>query len=554
MALTIHFYKFNKKPNSTKLPDLQVETHYGCQGVLLDATSVTNPVITVQQVSGVNIREYNYVHIPSFNRYYFVSNITTSKNLWIVALSVDVLATYRADILASSQYVVRSSSQSDENYVDKMYLTKPFTVQSGNRSRVNFYDSGYVSRQLSDAIGQVFYFNYEGRVPSNAVCFGIVGKNGVGANYYVATETNFINFMTNVFALVPSDLGNMADGLKKLLLDLNQYILSVVRLPVMPHTDNLGIHLTTVDLGSYTLNCDCYSITPGLHKETYFLTDGITLPQHPNISTHAYYGLPPFTSYTLDMLPLGSVPLDTAKLYGMTDITVEWTLDYISGLAYFRVGKGTGTANAVNPVLFTDIAQVGVPIPLSQLKVDNQTGFGLSVANAMVNSGEAKVPEEGGIKSYNAGGYKVSFPLNDFGEQLGRAIRSTLTGTSMDEPQNSKSLDTFIGNFIGINKDTLNKAIDYAGSVLGDVYTKGSTGSYLNIACGLPSVRGFFIDQAETDNARFGSPLNAVKTLSTLSGFCVCENATIDVGASRSPLPVEIDGIINLLNRGIYLE
>ena len=555
MALTIHLYKFNKKLNSTKRPVFEQDTRYSCTGVLLDATSVTNPVITIEQKNNINITDYNYAHIPTFNRYYFISNITTINNLWTLALSVDVLATYKPDILYSSQYVVRSSSDSDDNFVDKMYMTKPFSAQSGNRSAVSYYDSGNVLRKLSNAVGQVFYFNYENRVPTNAVCFGIVGKNGVGANYYVCTETNFINFMTQVFTLVPSDMGNMADGLKKLLLDLNQYILSVVRIPVMPHTDNLGTHLTSVDLGSYNISCDCYSVTPGLHKETYMIS-GITLPTHPNIATHSYYALQPFSSYVLDMLPLGSVPLDASKLYGYTDVGVEWTLDYISGLAYFRVGRYTGLDNAINPVLFTDVAQVGIPIPLSQLKVDNRTGFGLSLASAFSDVAFNKpTVSDSGLKTYNVGGTKISFPLNDLGRALGSAIRGAFTGQSMfDVQRESKSLDTVIGNSLGINKDVLDKAVDYAASILGDVYTKGSTGSYLNIACGLPCVRAYFIDQADNDNARFGSPLNAVRTLTNLTGFCVCENATIDIDSSRSALPVEVEGITSLLNRGIYIE
>ena len=473
-------------------------------------------------------------------------------------MAVDVLATYKEDIRSSSQYVLRSASASDDNIVDKMYLTKPYSDSAGQRTGVTFYDTGYVERDLSNSTGQVFYFNYDGRMPINSVCFGIVGKNGVGVDYYVATEDNFIAFMTNVFALVPSDMGTMADGLKKLLLDLSQYIVSVVRLPVMPHTDNLGVQQTSVNLGSYTVNCDCYSINPNIHCETYRLVNDLNLPQHPKISTHAYYAMPPFSSYVLDCLPLGSIPLDAAKLYGRTSINVEWTIDYVSGLAYYKVGYVSSSYGYKVLPIFTDIVQVGIPIPLSQLKVDNLTGFGLSMVSGIAN-GTAFDTKETDVnantfKTYDVGKNKISFPWSDIGGVLGRAIRADVTGTSMNDVSNMKSLDHAIGNFIGINKDMVNKALDYTASLLGDVYTKGSTGSYLSILCGLPSIRAFFVDQADNDNTRYGSPLYAVRTLSSLSGFCLCQNATIEIGTTKHPLPVEVDGVINMLNSGIYLE
>ena len=559
MSLTIELYQCNKKPNSTAVPTNNPgDPFHIVSGVLLDGTSITNPVVTIEQNSTYDIRDYNYAKISVFNRYYFITNITTDKNLWILTMAVDVLATYKDDIRSSSQYVLRSASESDDNIVDKMYLTKPYSDNAGQRTGVTFYNSGYVERDLSNSTGQVFYFNYDGRMPINSVCFGIVGKNGVGVDYFVATEDKFIAFMTNVFALIPSDMGTMADGLKKLLLDLSQYIVSVIRLPVMPHTDNLGTHQTSVNLGSYTVTCDCYSVNPNLHCETYRLLNDLTLPQHPRISTHAYYAMPPFSSYVLDCLPLGSVPLDAAKLYGRTGINVEWTIDYVSGLAYYKVGYISGSYGYKVLPIFTDIVQVGIPIPLSQLKVDNLTGFGLSMVSGITNgtafdSKETDV-NANSFKSYDVGKNKISFPWSDIGGVLGRAIRADVTGTSMNDISNMKSLDHAIGNFIGINKDMVNKALDYTASLLGDVYTKGSTGSYLNILCGRPSVRAFFVDQADNDNTRYGSPLYAVRTLSTLSGFCLCQNATIEVATTKHPLPVEIDGIINMLNSGIYLE
>lgn len=542
---------FYKKHNSTKLPPLNPglsAVTYSCY--LLDATSITNPVVTIERdaIERPYVYKFNYAYIPDFERYYFIDDITTSNNLWVFSMSVDVLASYKSAINGSSQYVVRSSSASDENITDKLYITKPMSLST--RNAVSEYSTGYVVRQINmhaeePSTGQVFYFNYENRLPENGVCFGIIGSNGVGANYYICTEDAFINFVTQVFAFVPSDMGSLSSGLSKTLLDLEQYIVSVVRLPVMPHSSNLGGRLTSVKLGGHDIPCDCYSIVPGYHYEEYSLVNELTLPQHPNISTHAYYGMPPFTKYTLDFLPLGSIPLDSAKIYGYDKIQIKWRIDFVSGLAWFQVGYEPYYNRFIT--LFTDVAQVGIPIPLSQLKVDSKTGIGLAVANFASDVFKNIANSSPVINSADTN--KTINRTTTGGVRVWRAEeRKSVPGTT--------AIDNAIGNFFSPNTNILDEIIDYAGELFGDIVTKGSTGSYLNIVGGRPTVRAFFLDQAENDNARFGSPLYQVKQLSTLTGFCLCKNATLDIVSSNlaSALPVEVRGIINLLNTGIYLE
>lgn len=552
MALSVTLYKFNKRANSTKTPGLAPSKMLNC--ILLDNTSVINPVLVIEQDDTFNAREYNYAHIQQLgSRFYFINDIQTDQNLWYLYLSVDVLASYRASIRNSSQYVIRSSSEKDDNILDTMYITKPMDLQT--RNAVVEYATGNVLRTLhmhdeSPSVGQVFYFNYDNRVPINGVCFGIIGSNGVGANYYVCTEDNFIDFITRVFALVPSDMGSLADGLKKTLLDLEQYIVSVVRLPVMPDSSNLGIAKTSVKLGSHDVPCTCYAIDPGYHYEEYSLVNELELPQHPNISTHAYYALPPFTKYTLDFLPLGSIPLDTAKMYGYNKLQIKWRVDFISGLAWFQVGYEPYLGRFIT--LFTDVAQVGIPIPLSQLKVDNKTGFGLALANwandVAKNLGVGNKTIQGVGQVARSAGQSIKDAKNAISRVLNGDTRNRVAASEAGTKSGN------IGNFLNLNTNVIDQIIDYAGELFGDVVTKGSTGTYLNIVAGRPTVRAFFIDQAENDNARFGSPLYQIKQLSDLSGFCVCKNATMTFLTTDYPLPIEVDGIISLLNAGIYLE
>lgn len=65
-------------------------------GALRDACSIITPSIVIEMSS---FPSFNYVAIPTFNRYYFVQNITSiTKNLWRIDLRADVLMTYKTGI------------------------------------------------------------------------------------------------------------------------------------------------------------------------------------------------------------------------------------------------------------------------------------------------------------------------------------------------------------------------------------------------------------------------------------------------------------------------
>lgn len=69
-------------------------------GVLKEETSIINPVILMEVDNPYN---YNYAFIPEFNRYYFISNITSVNNkMWRISFKVDVLESFKNEIMASS--------------------------------------------------------------------------------------------------------------------------------------------------------------------------------------------------------------------------------------------------------------------------------------------------------------------------------------------------------------------------------------------------------------------------------------------------------------------
>lgn len=69
---------------------------------------------------------YNYVYIPFFGRYYFITNIEIQNNgLYILTLKEDVLYTYKTDIIQNNNHVIKSSLPIGDNidYVKKFEKT-----------------------------------------------------------------------------------------------------------------------------------------------------------------------------------------------------------------------------------------------------------------------------------------------------------------------------------------------------------------------------------------------------------------------------------------------
>ena len=114
--MLVKFGKASKEINSTKVPDLQKELD--CQ--LKDGVSLTNPVLLIRG-SQFDIG-YNYCYIPKWSRYYFVNNIRINTGgVFEVSLSVDVLASFKSDILSGNAYVRRSQSHGSLHIPDSTW-------------------------------------------------------------------------------------------------------------------------------------------------------------------------------------------------------------------------------------------------------------------------------------------------------------------------------------------------------------------------------------------------------------------------------------------------
>lgn len=87
---------------------------------------IVNPDIVLNG----DYRGFNYAHIPSLNRYYFINNVE-QLNLRLVKLNMtcDVLETYKAEILNSNARFKRNIKTGDFENISIDYSNKTTSVK-----------------------------------------------------------------------------------------------------------------------------------------------------------------------------------------------------------------------------------------------------------------------------------------------------------------------------------------------------------------------------------------------------------------------------------------
>lgn len=88
-------------------------------------TSLLNPTIIINGVSNASsytiedIGTSNYFSIPKVNRYYFITDITMmSGGRVAITGKVDVLMSFKTDILGSTQLIVRQEKKTNNYLID----------------------------------------------------------------------------------------------------------------------------------------------------------------------------------------------------------------------------------------------------------------------------------------------------------------------------------------------------------------------------------------------------------------------------------------------------
>ena len=486
MGLTVRFWAFAKRENATSIPqDSGASATYN-NVILKDDCSVVNPAIKLKVPLSTRVYDWNYCRIQEFDRYYYVTDWMWQEGLWVAELQVDVLASFRDRIGQQSLYVLRSASQSDGNIVDGTYPTTAGAATYSASSVTNPFAGLYSSNDGTYIVG-------------------IVSKNASGVRYYAFNYVGFRLFCNQLYSYssgwLDIDPTEISEDLQKALVNPFQYVVSAFYLPVPVSwftTNGIGTATTTIHFGwwNVTITSGARILDPGI---LYSFTTSLTIPKHPSASTRgAYLNLSPYSIYTLRYYPFGTIDIDTEAICNWNTLDLYTDVDICTGKAILTLA-----VNGKSNPLRTIESSVAVPIPTAAVNVDYM-----------------------GLGSKATGVAAVAAAVGQLGQGSGNFFQNVV--------QKGKN---FVANLRAGNtaaiasgaKEAASNILSTAMAAKATAEIIGQQGSYTLFDVQTLTLSGRFIPIANEDLDHRGRPLCQVKTISSLSGLILCDDADIAI-------------------------
>lgn len=337
-------YSFSKRHNSTAQPTggtlIDVQLKGGCD--------ILAPVFIL-----------NYSGIPTFNymsfegRFYFVTGIKSIRqDLFEVSCEVDVLATWKAAITGSSQYVLYYTHANTE--IADRRLT-PKTTQSTDSASGSFGFLGKNHCFILTVIG-------EDETASFAVTPSqIRDLYGTGNGSYVDRYESSINDLMVQHPVTGNDVKEVIIDFARWICDylktsagafnyagtVSENIKSCIILPVAAGAIG-GTPNVNIKVGAILTGVDAFRISDR------YITDTATVAIPWQASD--WRRLDPYHEIYLYIPALGLISLSASDLVGETSLTVKMTMDTLSGDAIFEVKSSTKCVYYANTNLATGYA------------------------------------------------------------------------------------------------------------------------------------------------------------------------------------------------------
>lgn len=574
MAFSVTLYPFDKRVNSTKRPNAGAGTLVtSCE--LKSSCSVLQPTLTFTDgVFKANDQiyaptRYTYAYIPDFGRYYWITNWIWSDGIWIASLSCDVLASFKTEIGASSQYILRSATRFNPDIVDTKYLT--------------YYDSSVSMSDDVSSQSSIWSTNINATTPANGFfIIGIVNNDtaAVGATSYYAMAGAVMRKLISKLMAAPTWL-NITDAtltadLQKLMFNPMQYITTLMWIPtgLTGYSSMIPIH--SIPFGWWTIDLDntdnVYRLEGAMFQT---MNPTITIPRHPQSATAKYLDLAPYSQYSVTFEPFGTFSLDPTKIYGAFGLRLQVVLDYITGRArlgvwaqYHDVSDPSVTVESSE--IYTTIAQVGIPISVGEITIDRSSitslgtwagAFGYSM---LQNHGDlidkaietvssfASTPSSTYVNKVTdaikanpwkaAGAVFLGGGTMLLSEKMKEGGGSASFGEPVTSESSAKEIMATIKQDVG---SMMNAVVGSSGTCTSQGLTGGFASYALPIRC-----RIFYCARVAENNARWGRPLCEIDTISNHSGYILCATGEVECNASKA----EREDIASYLTGGFYYE
>lgn len=337
MSITVNFYTFAKKVNSTKQPTGTALLSADC--IIKRGSSIISPTIELDIGLATSPAAYNYAYISDWNRYYFVSDWVFNERLWTARLTVDPLASFKASIGSYSGYILRSASAYNGKVVDMYYpALSDISIEANTSAQAPSWSEGF---------------------GGGSYVIGIMGKNNGqngGAITYYRADPASMTYLCN-YLMDTANLGTITDiesDLLKCIFNPLQYIVSCQWFPFSPVVVNGNVYVGWWDLTGSGLH-------PLSSSMKFELSMTYTVPKHPKAATRgSYLNQAPFSKYHLYAGPWGVIPIDSSYLIDLTTLNSHIAVDLVTGSGKLTIEGSSGR------IFEEHFAQIGVPVTVGQ--------------------------------------------------------------------------------------------------------------------------------------------------------------------------------------------
>lgn len=516
--MQLYLYQFSKYRNSTKRPDQADGTQV--VGEFKTGYSILHPVVKLSRDVILDKNPgYNYATIPSTGYYYFIRNWVYESGFWLAYLDYDPLASWKPTILQRNYYVLRSSIDFNGDIIDPTYQTRGGSEISvtrvNNQSWLDIDSNGsYVLGVIND-----------------------VGQSLGAITYYVMAPNEISTFFSRLLSSVSwanISATEISQQLQKALINPMQYVASLTWLPVDRSTiPNLGSG--SLKVGWWKMDNGSWSIANAWMSKDF--TIPLTIPRHPQAASRGgYLNLSPYSQYTLNFYPFGTITIDSTDIYNASTLYCFLQVEIITGQAVLSISADNNINHAFRKVK----AQLGVQIPLGQININLQALAG--GASDMVQ----------GIVGASAAAESAPSIVNTGKKLLGDIRQVISTGGYADRTVGTEG----IANPMEVAANIGNTAM----AALSTAEFRPAAGSFLDAGVAITLV-GKFLRVVDNYPSYIGRPLCAYRTLGDLwsqaeqqqisSVFVKCQlawpsfpNATMQ----------EQEDIASYLNGGFYIE
>ena len=394
---TLTTYNINKKRNSTMLPAV---AGTAMDVALKGTTSLLSPVFIISADSIT----WNYCEYEG--RYYFVDNITSIRDgLWEVSCTEDYLATWKAEILASTQYV---------SYSTNVFNSRLFDDRC---------------QQLSDCVWTTANASFP---PSKAASpymylLTVNGKNE-GA----------VNGFSTMFLLTPTELGLLNGALYQngILEELVQLLTNPLDTVVACRQVGLvPSHVTgaNIVMGTYETLVSAQKVTNTSDQYTV----NVTIPWEYD----DFRRMPQWTTATLFLPYVGWVNLNTSDFLDADSLMIRCLIDFAGCEVVYLVYGAEGEAG--NPIgMYTAGFGADCPVSNAQMGLGNMaSGVGIFAAATMAANPWARAAGFAvGMANVAQGYFERSYTMtggyggNALALQSDNIVLALLTRTARQEP------------------------------------------------------------------------------------------------------------------------